>query len=139
MRSQMNIKLVPLDTGTGAVSTISNSVDTKGFNFAKFCFFSDSTGTLTTATAITESDDNSTFSAIAGFVNGTDYTVSSSTNLTTVAKLVLGMNLRGRKRYLKATVTHATAGRTRFWCELSDPSDGVTSATDTNTANLISL
>jgi len=100
-----------LSTIAGAtLSSLTASVDTKGFSFAKLMFVS----------------------------AGTDFTASTATNSTAEGKLLFCVDLRGRKRFLKATVTHATGGDSGGWiCELSSPANGLSTAAEYGAQNVV--
>lgn len=136
MRHALNTKTTVHFAGTSA-TTGTASIDTLGFGFAKIICFSASTGALATTSKLEQSDDNSTWEAIPGMVTGTDWTPNTATNATTSPKVVFGLNTRGRKRYLKVTFEHATAGIGRIISELSEPADGEETASDSNVANLV--
>jgi hypothetical protein len=135
MRNSQNIKSVVLSEASA--STLTASVDTQGFRFARIAFTSASTGAPTTNCKLEQSDDNSTWEAIRGIVLGTDYTLGTTTNLTTRPKIVWDVNLAGRKRYLKATVEHASASRGQLNAMLLDPIDGITTVAETGAANYV--
>lgn len=131
MRSLQNTKAVLMNETSGTALT--GSVDTQGFRFARVIFSSASTGALTTNTKIEQSDNNSTWEAIPGLVQGTDYTLSTATNVSTKPKIVFAVSMLGKKRYLKATIEHAVSGRCQLNAILSDPADAVGSAADAGT------
>ncbi len=139
--------VLAINTNTSGVSTLTATVDTKGFSFAKILCLSSSTGTVSTGSNNTiEDSDNSTasFATFAGFVQGTDWTGSTSTNSTQNAKVLWNIPLQGRKRYLKVTFTHATAGvGSVLVAELERPSNAVSTAAEafenTNVGNIIGL
>lgn len=122
------------------VSTLTAEFDTQGFNYAKiYVCGSTSVAPAASANNIVESDTSGgTTNAIATLVQGTDYTLSTATNNTSVAKIVYGVPLGGRKRYLKATYTSGSAVtlNAAIVCELSDAGDTIltrragTAATD---------
>lgn len=122
------------------VTTLTAEFDTQGFNFAKvYVVGSTSVAPSSSGNSIVESDTSGgTTNAITGLVQGTDYTLSTATNNTSVAKIVYGVPLLGRKRYLKATYTSNTTVtlNAAIICELSDPADTIlirragTAATD---------
>lgn len=130
-------KLFIAGTSTNA-SQLTAEIDTKGFTYAKIFFWANTTGAPSTnSNNIVESDGSGgTTNAISGLVQGTDYTLSTTTNSTQVAKVVYGVPLSGRKRYLKVTATCATTGIYMIGAELSDPADTIsvrktgTAATD---------
>jgi len=133
MRSHQTSKTVL--AGEGSATTISGTVDTRGFRAARIQMCSASTGAPTTNTKLEQSDDNSTWEAIPGIVRGVDYTLSTATNSTTLAKVVWDVSLLGRKRYLRATVEHATSGRGAITAVLFDPYDAPTATADFGAAS----
>ena len=131
-------KLFIAGTSTNA-SQLTAEIDTKGFTYAKIFFWANTTGAPSTnSNNIVETDTSGSTNtnAITGLVQGTDYTLSTTTNSTQVAKVVYGVPLSGRKRYLKVTATCATTGIYMIGAELSDPADTIsvrktgTAATD---------
>jgi hypothetical protein len=139
--------VLAVNTNTSGVSTLTATVDTKGFSFAKILCLSSSTGTVSTGTnnKIEDADASTgTFATFAGFVQGTDWTGSTSTNSTQNAKVLWNIPLQGRKRYLKVTFTHATAGVGEVLvAELERPSNGISTSTEafesTNVGNIIGI
>ena len=139
--------VLAVNTNTSGVSTLTATVDTRGFSFAKIVGLSSSTGTLSTGTnnQIEESDNNTaSFATFSGFVQGTDWTGSTATNSTQNAKVLWNIPLQGRKRYLKVTFTHATAGVGEVLvAELERPANGISTAAEafesTNVGNIIGL
>jgi len=131
-------KFVYLGAGATNASQLTAEIDTKGFTYAKIVYFSGITNApATQSNNIVESDSSGgTTNAISGLVQGTDYTLSTASNVTSVAKVVYGIPLVGRKRYLKVTATCATTGQIYLSAELSDPADTIsvrktgTAATD---------
>ena len=129
-----------LNTIAAGVSTLTAEFDTQGFNYAKvYVCTSGTVAPSSSGNSIVESDTSGgTTNAISGLVQGTDYTLSTATNNTSVAKIVYGIPLGGRKRYLKATFTSNTTvtANAAIVCELSDPYDSIlvrrsgTAATD---------
>ena len=126
---------------TTGVSTLTASFDTLGFSFAKILVLSTSTGALSTGTVnkIEEGDTTSSFATFAGVVSGTDWTPSTSTNATTLAKMQYNIDLRGRKRYLKVTMEHATTGLPSIVADLSLPSDGISDSAAAGAANSVGI
>jgi hypothetical protein len=143
MRQNTKTIVGAINTATNGVSTISAEFDTLGFNFAKIICLSSSTGTVSTGTNNKlEDGDASTgsFATFAGYIQGTDWTGSATSNATSLAKVIWNVDLRGRKRFLRATFTHATAGvGSVILAELSNPGDGVTDAAGAGSANAIAL
>lgn len=135
MRNAQNMKSVLISEASA--TTLTGAVDCQGFRFARIQFTSASTGAPATSTKLEHSDDNSTWSSITGLVLGTDYTLSTATNASTRPKVVWDVNLAGKKRYLKATVEHATSGRGSLQAILLDPIDGVSSPSETGAASYV--
>lgn len=139
--------VLAVNTNTSGVSTLTATVDTKGFSFAKIVGLSSSTGTVSAGTnnKIEEADAaTGTYATFAGFVQGTDWTAVTSTNSTQNAKVLWNIPLQGRKRYLKVTFTHATAGVGEvILADLSRPSNAVSTAAEafesSDVGNIIGL
>ena len=108
-----NTKFLFGGQGTAAASTITAEFDTLGFSFARILCFSGTTATLAGSNIVVESDTSGgTTNAISG--------------LTSIPKMIYGIDLRGRKRYLKVTFQTATATPAPcIACELSDGADTV--------------
>jgi len=136
-------------TTTTTAATFSASFDTAGFSFAKIIALSASTEALPAASGtsgcyIVDGDTTSAFgtSPISTFVQGTDWTANTATNSTDTAKLIFAVDLRGRKRYIKPVITVTTGvgpNNIRLICELSNPGDGVGTATEAGAANAVGL
>lgn len=140
MRQNTKTIVGALNTNTSGVSTLTAEFDTLGFSFAKIIFLSSSTGALSTGTnnKVEEGDTTSSYATFAGVVQGTDWTGSTATNATSLAKMIYNVDLRGRKRYLKTTATHATAGvGSVILAELSNPYDGISDAASAGSANAV--
>jgi hypothetical protein len=134
MNSLQNIKIVSNSNGS-AGTQITASADTRGFGYALVIHNSCDAGTVSTACKVEHSDDNSTWEAMTGLVAGTDYTIGTGSVASTQPKFVLGFPLKGRKRYLKATVG-GVSSRQAVNIILSDGSDSVSSATDAGVTNI---
>jgi hypothetical protein len=142
MRQNTKTIVGAINTNTSGVSTLSAEFDTLGFSFAKIICLSSSTGAVAAAgtNKVEEGDTTSSYATFAGAIQGTDWTAVTTTNATSLAKLIFNVDLRGRKRYLKTTFTHATAGVGEvIIAELSNPGDGVTDAAGAGSANAIGL
>ena len=136
---RQNSKFVVAAIGATNVSTLTASIDTRGFSYARIYCIGNTTAGLSTTLAdniLQESDDNTTFATITAAGAGTAYTPTTATIATTLAKIVYEVDLRGRKRYLKPTFrTHVTT-EPIIMVELSEPSDGCTTAAEIGTAFL---
>ena len=131
MRSHQNIGFA---YGDASATQVTASIDTLGFRFATISLCSSTTHTATTASKIEQSDDNSTWGAIPNCVTGTDWTPSTATNATTVAKVAFEVSMLGKKRYLKVTGAQGTTARLSVHAHLHDPIDGISTDTDANAA-----
>lgn len=119
------------------------AIDTRGFNFARIiCLTNASNVGLHTTAAnnkLDESDDLTTFVAIAAAGSGSAYTASSATVTTSLAKLVYEVDLRGRRRYLRPTFSTGATSELLIIAELSQPSDGVVTAAENGAAFLAQI
>lgn len=134
MKQNSKTVLMSANTNTSGTSSLTASVDTKGFGYARILCLVNITNALhTTATnnALDESDDNTTFVAVSAAAPGTGWTVSTVSNVTTLAKLAYNVDLRGRKRYLKVTLgLSATSVPVMIVADLSLPGDGCGTAAE---------
>jgi hypothetical protein len=142
MRQNTKTIVGAINAGTATVSTLTAEFDTRGFSFAKIICLSSSTGTLAANVSnnkVEEGDTTSSYATFAGYLQGTDWNGSATTNGTDTAKMIYAVDLRGRKRYLKVTFTHTTGGGGTILAELSNPADGVSDNTSAGAANSIGL
>lgn len=109
IHSQME-KVVATLPATGS-SAVTLTVDTVGVDYASFTVLRGSNASTVFASVlkVEESDDNSTYSTVTGFVGGTDFTIPtvSDTSATVVVKMDIATP--ARKRYLKVTATPAVS------------------------------
>jgi len=142
MRQNTKTIVGAINAGTATVSTLTAEFDTKSFGFLKIICLSSSTGTLSANVSnnkIEEGDVTSSYATFAGYLQGTDWNGSTNVNTTDTAKMIYNVDLRGRKRFIKVTFTHATGGGGTIIGELSNPSDGVSDKTSAGAANIIGL
>jgi hypothetical protein len=140
MNSLQNVKIVTA-VENGGSTTITGSVDTRGFSYAMIVMASTVAGTISSVasnTKIEQSDDNSTWESMPGLVTGTDFTPATGSIAVTQPKIVLGFSLKGRKRYLKFTGGAVSARHTVTFM-LTNPNDGVASATESGVTNFFML
>lgn len=136
---RQNSKFVIAAFGATNVTTLTASIDTKGFSFARIYCFANSNVAVHTTSAnniLQEADDNATWATISAAGAGTAYTPTTNTIATSLAKIVYEVDLRGRKRYLKPTFGLGATTEPMIAVELSEPSDGCTTAAEIGTANL---
>ena len=121
-----NTKFLYGGSGTAASSTITAEFDTLGFSFARILCFSGTTATLAGSNIVVESETSGgTTNAISG-LSTSDWSASTSSHATSIPKMIYGIDLRGRKRFLKVTFqTAAATPGPAIACELSDVSDTV--------------
>jgi hypothetical protein len=132
-----NVKTVVL-ANVNAGNSIAGSVDCYGFRAARITAISDSVAAPSTATILEESDDASTWSVVPNTDPSVDWTPVTHTGEQ--PKVAWYVDLRGRKRYLRATVAYAgKLSDTFLVADLCDPFDGVTSGADANIPNAVGL
>ena len=134
MKQNSKTVLMGASANTAGVTTLTASVDTKGFGYARILCLVNTTAALHTTVsnnALEESDDNTTFVAVSAAAPGTGWTVSTVSSVTTLSKLSYNVDLRGRKRYLKVTLgLAATSAGVFVTADLSLPGDGCGTAAE---------
>lgn len=92
--------------------THEHTIDTLGFSYASIDVAFEPVAAAGTNSAVASvltlqhSDaSGSGFSAVSGFVSGTDYTIPTPPNTTDSAVIRLNVSLEGKKRYLKVSTT----------------------------------
>lgn len=105
IHSQMEKVVASLPTAA-ATSTTSLVVDTLSFDYASFTVLRASNAATTFASVlkIEESDDNSSYSNVSGFVGGTDFTIPTVSDTSNTAVVKLDVDCKTKKRYLKVSV-----------------------------------
>jgi hypothetical protein len=100
-----------------ASQTHEHTIDTLGFSYASIDVAFEPVAAGGTASAVASvltlqhSDAvGSGFSAVTGFVSGTNYTIPTPSNTTDSAVVRLNVDLEGKKRYLRVSATPTTAG-----------------------------
>ena len=103
--SQMH-KIVASLPSAAATSVSTLVVDTQSYDYASFVVLRASNAATTFASVlkIEESDDNSSYSNVTGFVGGTDFTIPAVTDTSNTAIVKLDIDTKVRKRYLKVSV-----------------------------------
>ena len=96
--------------GTAAGSGGTYYFDTKGYDFAVVNVISQTTSSTYSTLNIMESDvtTSANFATFSGGVGGTDFTIGSSPTADYYLANI-GIDLRGRKRYLKAVIVPTAA------------------------------
>jgi len=89
-----------------------------------------------TVLKLTDSDDNSTYGDVTGFIGGTDFTLPSATDDNKF--VVFQVDLRKRKRYLKIEATAGVGAIVMsVTCVFSRGKVGTNSAADSNALALV--
>ena len=127
--------LMNLSGSTAGVTTLTGSVDCKGFSYAQILVVANSTAAVHTTSsnnALEESDDSTaSFVAISAAASGTGYTPTTNTVASTGPKIIYNVDLRGRKRYLKVTAgLAATATGVGLIAHLTKGADAPSSTTE---------
>lgn len=140
MRQNTKTVVGTINTTTNVISTMTAEFDTLGFSFAKLIVLGGGTGTVSSGTnnKVEEGDTTSSYATFAGYVQGTDWNGSATTNSTALAKAIYAVDLRGRKRYLKVTATYNTGSiGAVIMAELSNPADGISDTASAGAANAV--
>lgn len=140
MRQNTKTVVGTINATTNVISTMTAEFDTLGFSFAKLIVLGGGTGTVSSGTnnKVEEGDTTSSYATFAGYVQGTDWSGSATTNSTALAKAIYAVDLRGRKRYLKVTATYTTGSiGAVIMAELSNPADGISDTAAAGAANAV--
>jgi hypothetical protein len=110
-------KVLPIfQSSTTAGATASGNVDRLGYDFVTIDVLlptADAVSNKPTVLKLSESDDTvvTNFANVSGFVGGTDFTIPNAiTAATSISQpyATLNVDCRGRKRYLKLSVSPQT-------------------------------
>jgi hypothetical protein len=105
--------IAPASTATNA--TASGVIDSMGYEEVKVCVLLDSAASTSNnpvTLSLTESDDATTYAAIAAFTgDATDGFTIPIADTVNPQVVELNVDCRARKRYLKVTVTPGTAAQ----------------------------
>lgn len=120
---------LPTSVGTAAVTL---TVDTKGYDYASVSVVRASNASTVFASVlkIEESDDDSSYSAVAGMAGGTDFTIPAVSDTSSAAIVKMDVDTKARKRYLKVTATPAVSVNTGVTCRLSRGENAPASASE---------
>lgn len=97
-------------------ATHAHTIDTLGFSYASIDVAFEPVAAAGTNSAVANvltlehGDTTSSYAAVTGFVAGTDYTIPTPANTSASAVVRLNVNLEGKKRYLKVSVTPKADG-----------------------------
>lgn len=140
-----NFKILSVAGAATAGGTLTAEFDTKGFSYASIAFVDGTApttvpiGTTTANNVVQHSDSSGSGHAnITGYVSGTDFTATTTTISTSLAKIVYNIDLRGKKRYLKVTAgPHGAMTTGAIVCTLTNPADGCVTAAEVNSAIVV--
>lgn len=121
------------------LSQVTASFDCRGYSYARFYAFGNAAAAVSTTLAnhvLAESDDNVTFSTISTSTYQVGLTLPTTTaNVSTaLARMIYDVDLRGRKRYIRVTFSTNATTESIIAAELSEPSDGKTTAAEVGSA-----
>lgn len=123
-------------SGAG-VSTLTASIDTRGFSYCQIVGFNNAAAGLSATAANTilqESDDDSSWATIT-----TGLTPLTTASAASIAKVVWNVDLRGRKRYLKPTTGYAATNALSLIAVLHNGADAPNTAAEVNTVNVANI
>ncbi len=128
--------LAPQSVASSATAT--SNLDTRGWGEAQVTFHLGA-GATTTGPAVMKLSESDTtvvtsFADISAFVAGSGFTAAAvlTTSAATSPAVVMNVDLRGRKRYLKASFTPSTggAGLVAITAQLSRGKESASSASE---------
>ena len=102
---------VPAAVGTSAVTL---TIDTLGYDHASVSVLRASNASTVFASVlkVEQSDDNSSYSDVAGLVGGTDFAIPAVADTAAVSVVKLDIDTKAKKRYLKVTATPSVSVNT---------------------------
>ena len=109
---------VPAAVGTSAVTL---TIDTLGYDHASVSVLRASNASTVFASVlkVEQSDDNSSYSDVAGLVGGTDFAIPAVADTAAVSVVKLDIDTKAKKRYLKVTATPSVSVNTVVTARLS--------------------
>lgn len=125
-------------------SQITAAFDTRGYSYARiYCLGNATTGVSTTLAnhIVADSDDATNYTTISTSAYQVSYTLPTATASisTALAKMIYDVDLRGRRRYLRVQFATAATTEIIIAADLSEPSDGKTTATEVGSAFLAQI
>lgn len=108
--SQMS-KVVAAVPSAATTNTTTLVIDTLSWDYASVTVARAANAATAFASTlkVEESDDNSSYSNVSGFVGGTDFTIPTVSDTTSVAIVKLDVDTKVRKRYLKVSACPSTS------------------------------
>lgn len=137
---KQSIMITPASYTNGGTAT--GTVDTRGFRYVEIDLIAatqDVVSNVPSVLKLSHSDttDATNFSDLTGAVGGTDFTAAGSTSAANGYKFCVDM--RGRKRYLKLTVSPRTTQILGAVANMGRGEEAPTNATTANVRNLITI
>lgn len=117
-------------------TTFTMSIDTLGFAYASVdvifepVLVAGTNSTVAISCNLQQSDTDSAYVNVTGFVGGTSYTIPTPANTNDTNVVRFNLDLRGRKRYLNVSATPQAASIIAASARLSKGALGPTSATE---------
>ena len=120
IHSQMEKVVAAVPTAVGS-SAVTMTIDALGYDYASVSVLRASNASTVFASVlkIEESDDNSSFSNVPGFLGGTDFAIPAVSDTSSASIVKLDLSTVARKRYLKVTATPAVSVNTIVSARLS--------------------
>lgn len=119
-------------------ATHTHTIDTVGFSQASIDVAFEPVAAAGTNSAVAHvltlqhGDTTGSFSAVTGFVAGTDYTLPTPSNTNDTNVVRFNVNLEGKKRYIRLNVTPRTDQAVATAARLAVSENGVEDATAAN-------
>lgn len=128
-------KVVAAVPGSVGSSAVTLTVDTLGWDHCSFAAMRASNAATTFASVlkVEQSDDNSTYSAVAGLTGGTDFTIAQVSDTNAVSIYKIDVDVKAKKRYLKLTVTPSASINVVAQARLSKGEQAPVTAADAGT------
>lgn len=108
------IAIIPISKTNGATAaTEASLIDTKGWDYCEITVVASTADVVSNTLSVLKVEEGDTTSSVATFsgcVSGTDYTIATNAYTSTTNQNVwsFGIDLRGRKRYLKVSASPQT-------------------------------
>ena len=137
---KQTIMISPASFTNGA--TASGNVDTRGFDYVEIDLImatADVVSNIPSVLKLSEADvtDVTSFANISGAVGGTDFTIAASTSVANGYKFCV--DLRGRKRYIKLSVSPRTTQISGAVANLGRGEEQPIGTTSANVQNLVAI
>lgn len=110
IHSQME-KVVAAVPTAATTTTTTLVIDTLSWDYASIVVAraSNSATAFAATLKVEESDDNLSYSNVSGFLGGTDFTIPTVTDTSSVSVVKLDVDAKAKKRYLKVSACPSTS------------------------------